>query len=263
MLVCTDFCSYNIIREIYYSNKSVFISQNEVVKLLDDITKLFGIEKEETCIYSTPRGFLCGRLEIVTPTATLDFSLSHQIPLITTSYCVQRPTTRSYLLIIEKEAFYERLLQSKLMAQFPCILLCSRGFPDSATLEITKNIAKLEGIIPCCLCDADVYGIEIFLTFLCGGWRKNSDNGIKNLRWVLLRPSEVIKGSPITEKEKTIATNLLKAPVVLRNKEIENEIKCFLKKEEKKEIDEIAKETGYQLETTIISSCLRNKTEFV
>ncbi|EKE41773.1 hypothetical protein ENUP19_0205G0038 [Entamoeba nuttalli] len=259
------------VRELYYTHKAIFKDQTELENLIGDIKLLFGVNDLNVLhLTHTPRGILYGEVTLVTPLYVMDFTKKLQLPILSSPFQFITPSQRCFLLIVEKEAFFERLIQSHLIDQFPCIILCSRGFPDNSTFTIAHHLTQKSNIIPCCLVDGDVYGIEIFLTFLCGGWKKNrlsgtskqSDDGISLLRWSLLRPSDYKGVSPLTSREKIIASHMLESEVVKYNQEIELEIKTLLKNNTKMELDELANTNVSFFETTIISSCLSHSTLF-
>ncbi|EDR26491.1 meiotic recombination protein SPO11, putative [Entamoeba dispar SAW760] len=259
------------VRELYYTHKTIFKDQTELENLIRDIKLLFGVNDLNILhLTHTPRGILFGEVTLVTPIYVMDFTKKLQLPILSSPFQFIIPNRRCFLLIVEKEAFFERLVQSHLSDQFPCIILCSRGFPDNATFTIAHHLTQKLNIIPCCLVDGDVYGIEIFLTFLCGSWKKNgisriskqNDEGISLLRWSLLRPSDTKGISPLTDREKVIANHMLESEVVKCNQEIELEIKTLLKNNTKMELDELANTNVSFFETTIISSCLHHSTLF-
>ncbi|ELP92777.1 meiotic recombination protein SPO11, putative [Entamoeba invadens IP1] len=248
-------------REIYYTHKAIFDSQKKTDNVIENITLLLGSTLQGLHISKTPRGLLCGDVALVTQYYIIDFSTTHQLPTVSEPFTLCFGKKRVFLLIIEKEAFFERVVQSKVREMFPCLILCSRGFPDNATLDLAKAISSQSGVIPCCLVDGDVYGIEIFLQFLCNGW-KNPTPQIPNLRWALLRPSEFNGVSSLTKREQKIAENMLNSSVVQNNEEIKNEINTIAFKNRKAELDELDDSHKFNLENIIITSCLTHTSTF-
>lgn len=284
LLIINEFVT---IREIYYEHKTIFQSQRQTESIIKDIKLLFGVSDSlELHVLSTPRGLLQGDVQIVTPISQMDFTLSMQLPIISSEYSIITQKQRQYLLIVEKEAFYNRLIQSNIPKQLNCIILCGRGYPDNATLNIASQIVySNRNIVPCCLVDGDVFGIEIYLCYRFGSVKKNFSSlqvtnqmnqfnqmneikqnqpsclsgrmkGIPNVKWCLLRPSYKLGTMKMTEKEIRRAKSLLSIPWLKHEKDVIREIELMIKTERKMELDELVNENGMFFESEIISQCI-------
>ena len=258
-------------RELYYTYKTIFKTQQEVEQIIKTILLLFGLLKEETRIISTPKGFMYGDIELFTMKYSINFNVSHQIPVINEECVISKTSERTFFIIVEKEAFYSHLIQSRITKMLHCIILCSRGFPDNATLNVVKCISSRQEIVPCCFVDCDIYGIEIFLSFLCNGsWRRYESNNdpIHNLQWSLFRPTELQKliqqcSIPVQElskREICIANHLLASKLIQANSELKSELQTILSLKKKMEIDQIIQFDNWEIK--VISSILKNNTQF-
>ncbi len=75
-----------------------------------------------------------------------------------------------FLLIVEKDAVFERLIQDGFCEQYPCVMLTSKGYPDVATRSLYVRLIRSLPQISCCLIltDADPHGIDIARVYKYG-----------------------------------------------------------------------------------------------
>ncbi|AFZ81507.1 hypothetical protein BEWA_009190 [Theileria equi strain WA] len=103
------------------------------------------------------------------------------------------PRGLRYVLIVEKETIYYRLLQCAILKRHnPCVMILSRGFPDIATRELLyeiRNHSKKLNVPILCLTDFNRAGLNIALTFYRGPIKTNyytNECSIPELKWLYL-----------------------------------------------------------------------------
>ncbi|RTG85218.1 meiotic recombination protein SPO11, partial [Schistosoma bovis] len=129
-----------------------------------------------------------------------------------------------FILIIEKDTIFRKLLSEKFYEKFkPCLLVTAKGYPDLITRQFLAQINCMHPSIPMIgLFDADPHGINVFCTYKYGTTNPmmQNENGspikISNLQLCGLLPSEL---SSLQIKE----TNLLK--LTKRDKSLLNSMK--------------------------------------
>ena len=75
-------------------------------------------------------------------------------------------TRASFLLIVEKDAVFQRLLEESVFVASlpPFIMVTGRGVPDLATRQLVYRLTTEFSLPTFILTDCDPYGIEIALT---------------------------------------------------------------------------------------------------
>ncbi|TKR89315.1 hypothetical protein L596_013441 [Steinernema carpocapsae] len=100
-----------------------------------------------------------------------------------------------FLLVVEKDATFQKLIQEGFARKFPDGLLATaRGYPDLCTRHVLRSITKHKEI-PCfCLTDADPHGLAIYLTYRYGAeltTAENEDCFVPGIEWLGMMPSDV------------------------------------------------------------------------
>ena len=100
-----------------------------------------------------------------------------------------------YLIIIEKEGVFNRLIEDKIHIIMPSLLICGKGFPDLNTrIFIKKLIEKNSKIITIGLFDYNVGGINIYYTYKYGSINMNLETfnySLFNLHWIGIHPIHI------------------------------------------------------------------------
>ncbi|VDO80182.1 unnamed protein product [Schistosoma margrebowiei] len=75
-----------------------------------------------------------------------------------------------FILIIEKDTIFRKLLSEKFYEKFkPCLLVTAKGYPDLITRQFLAQINYIHPNIPMIgLFDADPHGINVFCTYKYG-----------------------------------------------------------------------------------------------
>lgn len=102
------------------------------------------------------------------------------------------------ILVIEKDALFQRLLDDRLATQLPCVLVTARGFPDLATRALLHRLTTaFPGAPVVGLVDWNPSGIAILRQYRQGGRRGNVTGAegkqfaIPGLSWLGVRSSHL------------------------------------------------------------------------
>lgn len=87
-----------------------------------------------------------------------------QIPLITSNVTAIR-TKAEFVLIIEKDAVFQKLLEENCPRILNCILVTGKGYPDVATRMLVKTLSEKINLPVYIVVDADPFGVDIMLIY--------------------------------------------------------------------------------------------------
>jgi len=103
-------------------------------------------------------------------------------------------TCAKYILLIEKEATFARLLNDRYYEKYgPCILVTGKGYPDISTRAFVKKLSHQFSLPVLALIDSDPYGLEILLTYTFGSLSQSHDSdrlAVPHIKWLGVRPSD-------------------------------------------------------------------------
>ncbi|CAH8501976.1 unnamed protein product [Schistosoma rodhaini] len=134
-----------------------------------------------------------------------------------------------FILIIEKDTIFRKLLNEKFYEKFkPCLLVTAKGYPDLITRKFLAQINCKHPNIPIIgLFDADPHGLNVFCTYKYGTTNpmmQNEDGNpisIPNLQLCGLLPTEIsffqIKETDLlklTKRDKSLLNTMLKRSTI-------------------------------------------------
>jgi len=70
-----------------------------------------------------------------------------------------------FVLIIEKDAIFQKLLEENCSRVLRCILVTGKGYPDVATRMLVKMLSEKMNLPVYIIVDADPFGIDIMLIY--------------------------------------------------------------------------------------------------
>lgn len=155
-----------------------------------------------------------------------------------------------YILVVEKEAIFTRLMESKFcQTAGPCILLTGKGFPDINTRMLLKELQRQLKIPALGLVDADPHGIDIMCVYRYGSKALSYEAASLTcpaLRWLGVLPSDIeFVGVtetgliPMSDSDSKRANDLLKRPYISQNEEMKSQIRILLDSRTKCEIESL------------------------
>ncbi|URD93680.1 Type IIB DNA topoisomerase [Musa troglodytarum] len=130
-------------RELFYKllcdAPEYFRSQRQVNRAVQDVVALLRCTRHSLGIMASSRGAVIGRMVLEEPGEQIvDCSMiGHAGYAITGDLCTLSKlvlhSDARYIIIIEKDAIFQRLAEDHFFNQIPCILITSKGYPDIAT----------------------------------------------------------------------------------------------------------------------------------
>lgn len=80
------------------------------------------------------------------------------------------------LLVIEKDATFQQLVEARLWESFPCVMLTAKGYPDLGTRALLKALHVAMPSVPVlAVVDWNPHGCAIILTYRNGGFARSLD----------------------------------------------------------------------------------------
>jgi meiotic recombination protein SPO11 len=187
-LTCTS-------REIYYMHAEFFRDQKESDLAIKRITNLLAVSRHELGILASSKGQYCGPLftkksptnDLITPISIPGEALTEDLEM--------RTANATFILVVEKDSIFQRLVEDRFHVQHNCIMITGRGFPDLATRAFLKQIyVSTQGTIPIFgLSDYNPFGMAIMLCYREGSITRDETKAYKvPLLWVGMRYSDLI-----------------------------------------------------------------------
>ncbi|EFJ47521.1 hypothetical protein VOLCADRAFT_105081 [Volvox carteri f. nagariensis] len=124
-----------------------------------------------------------------------------------------------YLLVVEKDAVFQRLAEDRIWDHLPCVLLTARGMPDLATRAFAARLAAsfpAPRLQPVGLVDYNPAGVVILATYKYGSDRLGPEGRahlLPGLRWLGLRSRQLADVEhhhlqPLSERDRVMVRGL-------------------------------------------------------
>eukprot|EP00112_Aurelia_sp_Birch-Aquarium-sp1_P009763 Seg212.6 transcript_id=Seg212.6/GoldUCD/mRNA.D3Y31 product="Meiotic recombination protein SPO11" protein_id=Seg212.6/GoldUCD/D3Y31 len=243
--------SYTTKRDMYYTDKNFFGTQQVVDEAFNDIACMLQVPRNSLHVLASPKGMVVGNLVfkdeegnyIDCSQTKMGTMVPSHIDAIHDFYSKAR-----FVLLVEKEASFQKLNDDQIITKLgPCILITAKGFPDVNTRIFLRKIWENLKIPILALMDSDPYGIEIMYVYRYGSKSMTFDAEnltCPSIRWIGVHPSDISKMGipaevriPITDSDAKKMTALLKRPYVKGNMEMTQQIETMLSQGYKAEIE--------------------------
>ncbi|XP_064996890.1 meiotic recombination protein SPO11-2-like isoform X5 [Musa acuminata AAA Group] len=211
-------------RELFYKllcdAPEYFRSQRQVNRTVQDVVALLRCTRHSLGIMASSRGAVIGRmvLEILLPwestyRTTKDFEnistepgeqivdcsmIGHAGYAVTGDLCTLSKlvlhSDARYIIIIEKDAIFQRLAEDHFFNQIPCILITSKGYPDIATRFLLHRISQtFPDMTILALMDWNPSGLAILCTYKFGSITTGLESYryACNVKWLGLRADDL------------------------------------------------------------------------
>ncbi|GKY96803.1 hypothetical protein MPSEU_000639500 [Mayamaea pseudoterrestris] len=213
-------------REVYYHYVTHFRKQRECDAAILDVALLLQVPRMALGLKASPKGWYCGCVLLISDNVhdSKDGSdkenvgerkeenilcdgrkLSSPNGFPVTSEWLMGKHRRNFtirstnecicILVIEKEGVYNRLAEDRFFDNYPCVLVCGKGFPDLATRACVYTLSNELDLPVWGVADCDPYGILVLHCYMYGN---NAQLGVDGgsrygvpIQWVGLRPSQV------------------------------------------------------------------------
>lgn len=200
-------------RSIFYHDPDLFDSQGVVDDVIEDISCCLEVPRSSLNIIACQKGLVAGPLQwIITSNESNNILVDcsnkvEQVPSMVDTICAQK-TNAVAILVVEKEAVFQRLVQSSIVHEI--IIITARGVPDYSTRLFIKLLEDSFDIPIVGLFDADPYGAFIFFVYRFGS-RSSAYDGVNmavsSMQWLGIRPSELTQLSLPKKSFKELSEN--------------------------------------------------------
>ncbi|TVU42861.1 hypothetical protein EJB05_09284, partial [Eragrostis curvula] len=222
-------------RELFYKllsdSPKYFSCMRHVTQTIQDVVSLLRCTRQSLGIMASSRGALIGRLILHEPdeehidcsilgpsghAITGDLNLLSKLKLCSDA---------RYIIVLEKDAIFQRLAEDRLYNQLPCILITAKGYPDIATRFILHRLSQTFPNMPIfALVDLNPAGLAILCTYKYGSISMGLESYryACNVKWLGLRGDDLqlIPESALQElkpRDLQIAKSLLSSKFLQEN----------------------------------------------
>lgn len=258
---------YPTIRDLYYMGKhtieyidhlgrtqreETWDDQKESNSVIQDIEVLTGLLREHMGIMHDAKGKMVGNIIVRSKGYTIDCSKmgsgAYAIPPNPDSLEIVK-VDADYVLIVEKDAIFERLNEEEFWRRENCILITGKGQPDRSTRRMVRRLWEEFGLPIYVLTDCDSYGFYIYSVYRSGSISlsyESSRLATPGARFLGVTVTDIDKYNipknfiiKATDRDLKRAKELLKYPW-FASEAWQKELKLFLKRKEKVEIEALS-----------------------
>jgi len=252
-------------------DEDLFSEQAESNALIEDLEVALGIKREDLNLTTDRKGFVAGPLVIqdkfggdeTTIDCTKQGRSGWSIPSDVDNGMELKSVDADYVLVVEKDALWQRLNEDKFWKEENCILITPKGQSTRGTRRLLRKLADKK--LPVyCLMDCDAWGWYIYWTIKTGSMNLaylGRDFAVPESRFIGvtmkdIRDFDFLQKLTINAKEVDIkrAEEMLGYPWINMHPEWVKELKEVLKTKKKLEQDALQ---GQRL--TFVGEYIRQK----
>ena len=207
-------------RDIFYRHVDLFRTQTVVDRAVDDIAATLGVRRGELGVVAGAKGLVCGPLALTLRGGEMGrrvlCTAATLIPPGTEVQELRLEDGANWVLYIEKEAIFQRLLHSPL--SHSGVLVTGKGYADIATRELLARLSS-RGLRVYALVDLDPHGLEIMTTVRDGSISLAHEGAaltVPAIRWLGVRWEDVGAGegwARLTGRDRKKAVDMLRRGV--------------------------------------------------
>ncbi|XP_022157159.1 meiotic recombination protein SPO11-2 isoform X2 [Momordica charantia] len=191
-------------RELFYKllcdSPAYFPTQLHVNRTIQDVVALLRCSRYSLGIMASSRGLVAGRLLLQEPGDEVvdcaacgpsGYAISGDLNLLQK---LTLKTDARYIIVVEKHAIFQRLLEDRVFNHFPSILITAKGYPDIATRYFLHRISEEFPNLPILgLVDWNPAGLAILCTFKYGsiGMGLEAYRYACNVKWLGVRGDDL------------------------------------------------------------------------
>ncbi|MFQ5980301.1 MAG: hypothetical protein ACE5OZ_19370 [Candidatus Heimdallarchaeota archaeon] len=186
-------------RDLYYENVKLFNkSQGTSDALIEDLGAMLGVTRNSLNINASAKGKVIGRLQFTERGDPIDCTKGVGGHSITPADNLidNFESDAEFVLVIEKDAVFQRLAEDRFFEFYPSILVTASGQPDMATRRFIKRLKEELGLPCLAIMDADLYGLEILRVYSVGSKSlgfETAEMAVPDIKWLGVRLSDVLE----------------------------------------------------------------------
>jgi len=240
-------------RDLFYQDVKLFTKQNDSDVVLDDVACMIGSTRTSLRVIASEKGVVVGCIQFNESGDEIDCMRQGKsgkaIPAQMNDVTNIRGTAR-FILLVEKEAAFQRLAEDRFYRQYPCIIMTAKGQPDVASRLFLKKLKTTLNIPVLGLVDADPYGLKILSVYLSGSKNMSYDSAslaCSDIKWLGVRPSDLDRLQipeqcrlKMTEEDVKCGLNLLQEDFIKKNPQWIKELEWMIEHRVKAEIQALS-----------------------
>jgi len=240
-------------RDLFYTDVKLFQDQRQSDNVLDDVACMIGSTRTSLMVTAAPKGVVIGCLQYNESGDEIDCEKMGKSGKLITAIMEEITNIRSrakFILLVEKDAAFQRLAEDRFYQQYPCILITAKGQPDVATRLFLKKVSSALSLPVLGLVDADPYGLKILSVYMSGSKNMSYDSAsltTADIKWLGVRPSDLDRLNvpeqcrlKMTEQDIKTGQDLLKERFITQNPEWIAELEWMLEHKVKAEIQSLS-----------------------
>ncbi|XP_076804453.1 meiotic recombination protein SPO11-like isoform X2 [Clavelina lepadiformis] len=259
-------------RDLYYEEPHLFRNQTMLDHIIDDIACMLEVPRRFLNVVATSKGCVVGDLSYTGPDGEVVDCLSASSGVMIPAWIDKLDNFRTvhakFVLVVEKDATFQRLIDDGLITSMPCVMITGKGVPDVNTRLMVKRIWKELEIPVFGLMDADPHGIEIMFVYRFGSVSQSFDAtslSLPFLKWIgifasdirrLQLPDDAVKA--LTSNDEMKCRDMLSRPYIPFHHDIQQEIHEMLLTKKKAEIQSLTRISQKYLSQVFIPSKIKH-----
>jgi len=240
-------------RDLFYTDVKLFVDQRDSDNVLDDVACMVGCTRTSLNVIASPKGVVVGCLQYTESGDFIDCERMGKsgkaIPAFMDSITSIKSKAK-FILLVEKDAAFQRLAEDRFYKDYPCILITAKGQPDVATRLFLKKVKTTLNIPVLGLVDSDPYGLKILSVYMSGSKNMSYDSAsltTADIKWLGVRPSDLDRLNvpeqcrlKMTEQDIKTGLDLLKEDFIIQNPEWVKELEWMIEHKVKAEIQALS-----------------------
>lgn len=250
-------------RDLFYSDVKLFTKQDESDAALEDVACMLGCTRCSLHVVASEKGLVVGRLRYREAGDLINcqrMGIGGKAIPSNVQKCTDFESDADFILLVEKDAAFQRLAEDRFYDKYPCIIITGKGQPDVATRQFLRKMQQDLKLQVLGLVDADPYGLNILSVYMRGSKNMSFDSSnltTPGIKWLGVRPSDLDRFKlpnqcrlDMTEHDIKLGNKLLTEDFIQSNPEWVKELKIMLDTKEKAEIQALSS-FGFQYLTEV------------
>lgn len=235
------------VRNMYYWETGQLRDQVHGRDMIHDIAATLRVPRFFLHAYGSGWGSICGQFTWRTSDNSFD-AYGVMMQNVPEAQDILSITSKAdFVLVVETDATAQALAKQKLQYSMNCIIIASRGFPDSNTRQMVHLLWSHLQIPVFVLTDSDPSGMEIMCCYRFGSLSMayESDQTVcPAVRWLGIFPDQVDKRNLLAHRRESFSRSdrkviryLMERPYIQSNKQLLRCLKTMDKRQEKVELE--------------------------
>ena len=190
---------YNLKRTIEGSNENTFDEESESNAVIEDLEVMLDLLREQLHLNADPKGRVVGEVTIVDAGDEIHLDKlgtgGWHIPSNVEDIKFKRVNAK-FVLVVEKDAIWERLNEDKFWKKHKCVLISTKGQAARGARRFIKRISEEFSLPVYVFTDSDPYGWYIYSVIKSGSMNlayMSSKLATTHAKFIGLTMSDVIK----------------------------------------------------------------------